>query len=137
MRWACQARGRQTMHRAFHAGLGLALALRPVIAMSQTDASVLPEPVPSSEPVVVTATRFAQSPQDIPVGVSIITDEDITRSGVNTLPQLLRRQPGITVRDNSGNPDQSVDLRGFGITGDQNTLVLVNGQRLSENELTS
>ena len=38
-----------------------------------------------------------------------------------------------TVRDNSGNPDQSVDLRGFGVTGDQNTLVLVDGQRLSEN----
>jgi iron complex outermembrane receptor protein len=29
-----------------------------------------------------------------------------------------------------------VDLRGFGTTGDQNTLILVNGQRISENELT-
>lgn len=90
-----------------------------------------------ADEVVVTATRFDEPKQDVPVGVTIITADDIQASGVSTLPQLLARQPGIVVRDNSGNPDQSVDMRSFGATGDQNTLILVDGERLSENELTS
>src|SRR3989441_12872076 len=43
----------------------------------------------------------------------------------------------IHIRDNTGTPNQQLDLRGFGITGDQNTLVLVDGLRISENELTA
>jgi iron complex outermembrane receptor protein len=125
------------MHRAIHLGPVLALTMFPSFVHAQSETSASSSEIPSGEEVVITATRFAQPAQEIPIGVSIITDEQITRSGVNTLPQLLARQPGITVRDNSGNPDQSVDLRGFGITGDQNTLVMVDGQRLSENELTS
>jgi iron complex outermembrane receptor protein len=113
----------------------LVLSMLPAVAQSQSDAPV-PSDIPSGDEVVVTATRFEQPAHEIPVGTMVITDEQILRSGVSTLPQLLARQPGITVRDNSGSPDQSVDLRGFGITGDQNTLVLIDGQRLSENELT-
>jgi iron complex outermembrane receptor protein len=115
------------------------LALLPAVVFAQTESesAALPMPVARGEEVVVTATRFEQPAQDIPVGMIVITDEDIRASGVSTLPELFARQPGITVRDNSGSPDQSVDLRGFGITGDQNTLVLIDGQRLSENELTS
>jgi len=114
----------------------LMLSLLSAGAHSQSDVST-PSDIPTGDEVVVTATRFEQRAHEIAVGAIIITDEQIMRSGVTTLPQLLARQPGITVRDNSGNPDQSVDMRGFGITGDQNTLVLVDGQRLSENELTA
>jgi len=113
----------------------LVLSLLPAAAQSQSEHSV-PSDIPSGDEVVVTASRFEQPAHEVPVGMIVITDEQITRSGVSTLPELLARQPGITVRDNSGSPDQSVDMRGFGITGDQNTLVLVDGQRLSENELT-
>jgi iron complex outermembrane receptor protein len=112
------------------------LSLLSAGAHSQSDVSA-PSDIPTGDEVVVTATRFEQPAHELPVGAIVITDEQIMRSGVTTLPQLLARQPGITVRDNSGNPDQSVDMRGFGITGDQNTLVLIDGQRLSENELTS
>src|SRR6478672_8659794 len=136
MRWACLMR-RTTMHRAIHLGPVLALTVFPWFVHAQSETSASPSDIPTREEVVITATRFAQPAQEIPIGVSIITDEQIMRSGVNTLPQLLARQPGITVRDNSGSPDQSVDMRGFGITGDQNTLVMVDGQRLSENELTT
>lgn len=87
--------------------------------------------------VVVTATRFQALPQDLPIGVSIITADDIRNSTAVTVPELLRQVPGIQVRDNSGSPNQQVDMRGFGITGDQNTLVLLDGQRISENEQAS
>jgi iron complex outermembrane receptor protein len=86
--------------------------------------------------VVVTASRFVQARRDSAVGVTVVTAEDIRASGALTLPEVLSRQAGFTVRDNSGSPNRQIDLRGFGITGGQNTLILVNGQRISENETT-
>lgn len=107
----------------------LATAL-PTLGAAQTPG------IPITDEVVVTATRFKEPQQDFPIGVTVITADDIARSTAQTLPQLLSLQQGIQIRDASGSPDQQVDMRGFGITGDQNTLVLLDGQRLSENELT-
>src|SRR4051812_20436219 len=90
-----------------------------------------------AEEVVVTATRFEEKPGDQPIGVTIISGEDIRSSGETSLPRLLARQVGVVVRDNSGSPDMQVDLGGVGVTGDQNTLVLLDGHRLSEYELTT
>ena len=90
-----------------------------------------------AEEVVVTATRFEERAGDQPVGVTVISGEEIRRSGETSMPRFLARQPGVFVRDNSGSPDMQVDLRGFGVTGDQNTLVLLDGRRLSEYELTT
>jgi iron complex outermembrane receptor protein len=91
---------------------------------------------PASElsPVVVTATRFPDVQRQFPVGVTVITEADIRNSTASTVPELLRMLPGVQTRDLSGTPNLQVDLRGFGIFGDQNTLVLLDGQRISENE---
>ena len=91
---------------------------------------------PASElaPVVVTATRFPDTQRQFPVGVTVITEADIRNSTATTVPELLRMVPGVQTRDLSGSPNLQVDLRGFGIFGDQNTLVLLDGQRISENE---
>jgi iron complex outermembrane receptor protein len=94
-------------------------------------------PVSQAPPVVVTATRFEEAQRDLPVGVTVVSAEDIRRSTASSLAELLSRFAGIHSRDNTGGPDRQIDMRGFGITGDQNTLVLVNGQRLSEIELVS
>jgi len=85
-------------------------------------------------PVVVTATRFPDVQRQFPVGVSVIIEADIRNSTASTVPELLRMLPGVQTRDLSGSPNQQVDLRGFGIFADQNTLVLLDGQRISENE---
>ena len=87
--------------------------------------------------VVITATRFPDSKRDLPVGVTVITADDIRNSATSNLAEILAQFGLMQVRDNSGTPSKQVDLRGFGITGDQNTLVLVDGIRISENELTS
>jgi len=87
-----------------------------------------------TEDVVVTATRFEETPADLAIGVQVLTRKQIAESGARTLPQLLSRQTGIHTRDNSGSPNQQIDMRGFGVFGDQNTLVLIDGQRISENE---
>ncbi len=85
-------------------------------------------------PVVVTATRFPDIQRQFPIGVTVITATDIRNSAAGTVPELLRMLPGVQTRDLSGSPNLQVDLRGFGIFGDQNTLVLLDGQRISENE---
>jgi iron complex outermembrane receptor protein len=84
--------------------------------------------------VIVTATRFADSKRNLPVGVTVITADDLKQSATSNLPEILAQYGLLHIRDNSGSPNQQVDLRGFGITGDQNTLILVDGVRLSENE---
>lgn len=89
------------------------------------------------EKVVVTATRFPQ-PVEEPVNVQVITAEEIRQSTATTIDEVLSELGGVQTRQNLfGTADASLDLRGFGVTGDQNTLVLVDGQRISEYELQS
>ncbi|MGQ0578640.1 MAG: TonB-dependent receptor [Betaproteobacteria bacterium] len=91
----------------------------------------------TTEDIVVTATRFEQSGADTPIGVTTINRKQIEDSGAQTVIQVLSRIAGIGFRDNTGSPDWQVDLRGFGVNGDQNTLVLVDGLRINDNELNS
>ena len=88
--------------------------------------------------VVVTATRFKDRFDDKPVNMTVITSEDIRRSAAKTVPDLLSEQAGIQIHDFFGNNATSttVDLRGFGITGTQNTLILVDGRRIADNDLS-
>jgi len=88
-------------------------------------------------PVTVVGTRFEQQLLDEPVQTSVVTADDILRSGARTLVDVLALQTSIQVIDNSGSPNRQIDLRGFGMTGDQNTLILLDGQRMNENELAS
>jgi iron complex outermembrane receptor protein len=85
--------------------------------------------------VVVTATRFDSEPDKSPVASQLITADDIQFSSANTLSEVLNKLGGVHTRTSfTGIPDAAIDLRGFGASGDQNTLILLNGQRLSENE---
>ena len=88
--------------------------------------------------VVVTASRFKDRIDDKPVNMTVITGEDIRRSAAKTVPDLLSEQAGIQIHDFFGNNATSttVDLRGFGITGTQNTLILVDGRRIADNDLS-
>jgi iron complex outermembrane recepter protein len=87
--------------------------------------------------VVVTATRFPERQLEHPIGVTLITREQIANSSAASLPELLSRYAGINTRNNAGSPDLAIDMRGFGASGDQNTLVLLDGQRLNDIELTT
>ena len=92
---------------------------------------------PEESAVVVTATRFPENRLEAPIGMTVITAKQIGESAAKTLPQLLSQEAGIVTRDSTGGPDWQIDMRGFGMNGDQNTLVLLNGQRLNEIELTT
>lgn len=95
-------------------------------------------PISRTSPVVVTATRFEEPLGDKPVNMSVITSEDIRASTAKTVPDLLAEQAGITIHDFFGNnaSTTTVDMRGFGVTGAQNTLILVDGRRVTDIDLS-
>lgn len=88
--------------------------------------------------VGVTATRFPERIDDKPVNMTVITRADIERSAAKTVPDLLSEQAGIRTHDFFGNnaATTTVDLRGFGVTGTQNTLILVDGRRVGDIDLS-
>ncbi len=99
------------------------------------------DPTPPSPPlrrlgeVTATATRGEREVLDVPGNVTVIDREEIERSGARTLPELLRRQPGIFVTNPTTNPAGTfVDARGFNNGGGNGAglLVLVDGRRANE-----
>jgi iron complex outermembrane recepter protein len=91
---------------------------------------------PSLKETVVTATRFAEPARSLPMGVSVVTAEQIRASGATTINEALMRMLGIVGRqDFFGGGDYNLDLRGFGVTADNNQVVIVDGLRFSEADL--
>jgi len=88
--------------------------------------------------VVITAPRFPEEVRRLPASVTVITQEEIAKSAARTLPELLTGEVGFTVKDFYGNNAAytSIDLRGFGVTGPQNTLILLDGRRLNDFDLS-
>lgn len=87
--------------------------------------------------VVVTATRQLEAVSKVPANVTVVTAEEIDRSAAQSVPELLRSVPGVLVNDIAGNGrNYTVDLRGFGETGGLNTLVLVDGRRINQADLS-
>jgi iron complex outermembrane receptor protein len=69
---------------------------------------------------------------------SVITAEDIARSPGTTIQDLLSQEVGVQTNSFSGGKNgasTSIDLRGFGAAAASNTLVLLNGRRLTDIDL--
>jgi iron complex outermembrane receptor protein len=88
--------------------------------------------------VVITATRFPEDVRRLPASVTVLDAADIEASASRTLPELLAERAGLTMQDFYGNNAAvtAVDLRGFGVTGTQNTLILVDGRRVTDIDLS-
>lgn len=79
--------------------------------------------------IVVTATRTPTPVRELLNDISVITQEDIQRSGQTSLPELLRTQPGIEFTANGGaGTSSSVFIRGANAN---HTLVLIDGMRIN------
>lgn len=93
--------------------------------------------VPVMGEVVVTATRHEGQLISVPANVTIYTEKDIKSSAAESVPEFLRNQAGVQVYDISGNRrTYTVDLRGFGETATLNSLVLVDGRRVTQPDLS-
>lgn len=87
--------------------------------------------------VFVSGARFASDPALHPIGATVIGADQIRRAGVNDVNQAIRKVGGVYGRQSlDGSPDFSLDLRGFGANSSQNMVVVLDGVRMSENELS-
>ena len=92
------------------------------------------QPTAIEEEIIVTATRSPYSLDRVATTVRIIDQQDIARSGVHTVADLLRNHSAVQVRDSSGiDRASSLSLRGF--SASQNLLVLVDGRKLNNTDL--
>lgn len=106
------------------------------ITHSKDDVKVPSRPV-AAEVTVLEVTRTDASMADTTRSVSIINQEDIQNSTARYVPELLKSKAGIVVSHTSDNPKGiNVDIRGFGEAGKQNVLVLVDGRRTNQVDLS-
>jgi iron complex outermembrane receptor protein len=111
--------------------LVLLAMLLPTTAAAQAQDTII------MEPVVVTASRINREVSRTPAHVSIIDEEKITNSNARNIPELLRNETGIFVTDTTGNGrTYNIDLRGFGETSGQNVLLLIDGRRVNQTDLS-
>jgi len=92
-----------------------------------------------SENILVTATRLDNEGDKALGHVTVISASDIENSTARTIPELLAREAGILSRSLYGNNGTraTVDIRGFGATSTQNTLILLDGRRLNDVDLSA
>ena len=85
------------------------------------------------EQIIVSGVRTEQLALNSPAAVSVITREDIEKSGALTVAEVLRGRAGLQIRDTIGDGGRGVvvSMRGFGENAPNNTLVLVDGRRLN------
>ncbi|MFA5437942.1 MAG: TonB-dependent receptor plug domain-containing protein, partial [Candidatus Omnitrophota bacterium] len=89
------------------------------------------------EKIVVTPYRYTESLANTPASVSVIDSDQISKSNVSTTVDLLSELSGVVVKDWTGNGSKAaVDIRGFGEQSALNTLVLVDGRRVNEIDLS-
>ncbi len=85
---------------------------------------------------VITASRLPQDPTLLPMGVSVITAEEIRSAGVTDASDAIRWLGGVVTRiDTTGGRNPTLDLRGFGETAGSNLVIMVDGVRLNEGDM--
>jgi iron complex outermembrane receptor protein len=108
---------------------GAMAAPSPALAQSQvpdlSQASI--EDLMSIE--ITSASRKEQRAADVAAAVFVITHDDIRRSGMTTIPDLLRMAPGVEVAQINSNK-WAVSVRGFNALYANKLLVLVDGRSL-------
>lgn len=99
----------------------LGLAMQPGLAAAEE----------SEEPITVTATRSAQSILEVPATVSVITDKDIEDQLVEDIKDLVRFEPGVSVRESPARFSAALGTTGrdgaagFNIRGLEGNRVLI------------
>lgn len=75
---------------------------------------------------VISTENFETSVFDTAKNITIVTQEEIQAKGANTVAEALRGVPGLTITSSEGS-EPYFDLRGYGATAAQNTLILIDG----------
>lgn len=84
--------------------------------------------------MVVTASRVEEPESLVSSYVEVYDSQDIERSGARSVPDFLSRYAAVNSRSTNGGElgvVATIDLRGFGASAKDNTLILLDGRRLN------
>jgi outer membrane receptor for ferrienterochelin and colicins len=81
------------------------------------------------EPITTSATGKPQRASDVPADMTIITQDDIRRSGADNIPDILQFVAGVDVRRYSFG-DAEIAIRGYDVPLNPRLLVLVDGRQV-------
>ena len=97
-----------------------------------------PMPVSTNTPIIVTASRANRTTTEMPANVTVITADTLRDSGAGNVVTALETLSGVYFRHNADNPGQAeISMRGFGENSFGRVLVLVDGQRLNNADMSN
>jgi len=99
--------------------------------------ALMASPTTQLDTLVVTSSRL-EGINNLAANITVIESADIQNSPAHTLPELLAQEVGVnTTSLFSHGSRASVGIRSFGETATQNTLILLDGRRLNDIDLSS
>jgi len=95
------------------------------------------EPEIILDPIVITPYRYEENLSKTTSSATVITQGEINDSNAQKVVDTLRAVPGVVVRDYYGNgAAATVDIAGFGEQAALNVLVLIDGRRVNDVDLS-
>jgi iron complex outermembrane receptor protein len=83
---------------------------------------------PTLEPFVVTATRYPEESAKVAAFITVLTQQEIKKSGARTVNEAIMRLGGIVGRPSLyGGNEYSLDISGFGDTASSNMVYIIDG----------
>lgn len=94
-----------------------------------------PQEVNEFSPITIYGTGFGESFSEALPQTEIITSSQIYKSGLNTVGDILDKLGHLYMQQDLGvNMNASPDIRGYGATSANNTVILIDGIKISQNE---
>lgn len=107
-------------------GALLALPVKPALAVDDYFDLSLSQLLSAQ---VVSVSKTLETVAETPAAVYVITQEDIARSGMTSIPELLRMAPGVNVAQADSNT-WAISIRGFNNTSANKLLVMMDGRTI-------
>src|SRR5437773_695579 len=118
------------VRNAVRLALATAASTAAPLALAQTAPAEQPAPL---QEVIITGSRLLQAPNDVSISpISTVTSEDIQKTGLVRVEDVLANLPSISAESPSGNSISSIGINTVSLRdlGSQRTLVLINGRRM-------
>ncbi|WP_163930529.1 TonB-dependent receptor [Paraferrimonas sp. SM1919] len=91
------------------------------------------------EKITVTATKRAQAEQEVPISISVVTDEQIERLGLTDAFDLTKMVPGFNANQAQTDGESEIRIRGIGsnqsnVGIEPSTSVMIDGETLAKTD---
>ncbi|WP_279244429.1 TonB-dependent receptor [Candidatus Litorirhabdus singularis] len=105
----------------------LAAVIAVLAAGAPVSSAVAADGYAGLEEVMVTARRMEESLQDVPASISVLTEDDLRRSGVDSVERVIGLTPGVSIVTNTAEVgDTQINIRGInGARDAENSVALV------------